>query len=271
MNVFATIWDKFLVPSGSSTGLSKSSEALSPQRQLRCDTSESASLASGFNQLSFLNFMKVFGSKASHVPKSLGIVIVKPTSTTVPKLSHAEEALLPSKPRASAPQASCFSSKRNSTRPPQPQFTQNLEKRSTVREVRAPKTGLSLLPYRARAQEAGPQEVCIRVEAVSLNFFDVIHSMKAMPQKVAGRRLLYDPSSQQGVGGDFAGVVTAVGAAVLPATAQPGDEVFGVSQGALANHILGPMPLSALKPTGLLPLLQCLPLGPHSFSTGKTC
>ncbi|CAE8596981.1 unnamed protein product [Polarella glacialis] len=89
-----------------------------------------------------------------------------------------------------------------------------------------------------------PEEVCVRVEAVALNFFDVVAVMGAMPSHVAGHRLACSEGGL-GVGSDFAGLVTGVGA---PFSQQGdgrlrlrlGDEVFGVAPpgpGALSTYL----------------------------------
>jgi len=81
--------------------------------------------------------------------------------------------------------------------------------------------------------DVGEGEVLVRVHAASVNPVDW-HGLTGTPylvHLVGGLRRPRNPR----IGGDFAGVVEAVGSAVT--RFQPGDEVFGVRHGALAEYV----------------------------------
>ena len=79
----------------------------------------------------------------------------------------------------------------------------------------------------------GEAEVLVRVEAASVNPVDW-HGLTGTPYLVHLVGGLRKPKNPR-IGGDFAGVVEAVGSAVT--RFQPGDEVFGVRHGALAEYV----------------------------------
>lgn len=105
---------------------------------------------------------------------------------------------------------------------------------------------LGLVP--AERRSPAPHEVEIQVRAVGLNFRDVLNALG----------MLKDYTAQMGIataadlpfGGECAGVVTAVGAAVTHV--QVGDAVIAAQTiGSLASHVVVPADFVVLKPSNL--------------------
>ena len=93
----------------------------------------------------------------------------------------------------------------------------------------------------------GDGEVLVAVRAVSINPLDV-HLMKGRPLIARLAFGLFKPKlGRPGV--DLAGIVEAVGAGVT--RFRPGDAVFGVSRGALADHVCTTEARLAAKPACL--------------------
>lgn len=96
----------------------------------------------------------------------------------------------------------------------------------------------------------GPGELLVRVRAASVNARDW-HVMRGEPRlarldrSVFGRRGPREPIR----GTDFAGTVEAVGQGVTDW--QPGREVFGEADGALAEYVVAPVSVVAPMPAGL--------------------
>ena len=82
---------------------------------------------------------------------------------------------------------------------------------------------------------AGEQDVLVRVVASSINSGDwrVVYSSPFFIRFIAGIRRPRDPA----LGGDVAGVVETIGS--QKTDLQPGDEVFGIRSGALAEYVAG--------------------------------
>jgi NADPH:quinone reductase-like Zn-dependent oxidoreductase len=98
--------------------------------------------------------------------------------------------------------------------------------------------------------EPGPGKLLVRVRAVSVNARDW-HLLRGEPRlarldrSTFGRRGPREPIR----GTDFAGIVESVGAGVTGW--RPGQEVFGESEGALAEYVAAPIGVVAAKPPGL--------------------
>src|SRR5437763_1983129 len=93
----------------------------------------------------------------------------------------------------------------------------------------------------------GEGEVLVRVRAASINPVEW-HFVRGEPlliRLIAGLRAPKDPK----VGGDFAGVVDAVGPGVTGVAA--GDEVFGTAAGALAEFACAKADRIAHKPSDM--------------------
>jgi NADPH:quinone reductase-like Zn-dependent oxidoreductase/NAD(P)-dependent dehydrogenase (short-subunit alcohol dehydrogenase family)/acyl carrier protein len=88
----------------------------------------------------------------------------------------------------------------------------------------------------------GPGEVEIQVQAAALNFRDVLVAMGLYPT---------EDGSLPPLGGDCAGVVTAVGDGVDHL--KPGDRVFTLAIGAFTTFVTTPADLVALIPDGMSP------------------
>ena len=93
---------------------------------------------------------------------------------------------------------------------------------------------LAVRPQVRRAPAAGQVE--IEVRSAGLNFRDVLNAMQMR-------------TDAEGLGGEAAGVVTAVGAGVT--TIRPGDAVIAVAPATLASYVLAPQELVVPKPLGL--------------------
>lgn len=92
-----------------------------------------------------------------------------------------------------------------------------------------------------------PDRVLVRVKAASVNPYDW-HFMRGKPLLVRFFAGLFKPKNN-GLGADFSGVVEAVGANVTQVN--PGDEIFGESQGAFAEFVTAAAKSIALKPANL--------------------
>jgi phthiocerol/phenolphthiocerol synthesis type-I polyketide synthase C len=92
----------------------------------------------------------------------------------------------------------------------------------------------------------GPGEVEIEVEAVSLNFIDVMKALDVYPDPAAGAG---------GLGLECAGTVVAVGAGVQRVA--PGDVVIGCGVGLLGTHAVVDARHVSPVPPGLDPLRAC--------------
>ncbi len=105
-----------------------------------------------------------------------------------------------------------------------------------------------LLEYRDIPKPTpAPGEVLIRTHAASLHAGDCM-CVLGSPMVVRAATGVLRPKNQV-PGFDVAGVVESVGKGVV--LFQPGDEVFGVSEGACATHAIAKDNRLALKPRGL--------------------
>jgi acyl transferase domain-containing protein/protein-L-isoaspartate O-methyltransferase len=103
---------------------------------------------------------------------------------------------------------------------------------------------LAFRPLDRRAPGAG--EVEVEVHVTGLNFRDVLIALGQYPEPDAP------------LGGEFAGVITRVGAGVNGVA--PGDVVLGIGQGAFSSHVTTRAELVARKPAGLtLPQAATVP------------
>ena len=92
------------------------------------------------------------------------------------------------------------------------------------------------------------QEVLVKVHAASIN---ALEWRRFTLPKVVVRLMgggLREPKDKS-IGADFAGRVEAVGAAVTQF--KPGDEVYGIRRGSLAEYVCAPEKYTALKPTNV--------------------
>jgi myxalamid-type polyketide synthase MxaC len=95
----------------------------------------------------------------------------------------------------------------------------------------------------------GPGEVELRVRAVGLNFRDVLNAMGLYPGAEAGpvtAETYQRPGDPGPLGGDCAGIITAVGEGVEHLTV--GDQAFGIQGGCLKGYVTGPALLLEQKP-----------------------
>ncbi len=83
----------------------------------------------------------------------------------------------------------------------------------------------------------GPHEIAVEVKAAGLNFRDVLNAMGLYPG---------DPGP---LGGECAGIVTAVGSDVT--VFKQGDQVLGLAPGCFASHAVGSAELFTLMPSNL--------------------
>jgi NADPH:quinone reductase-like Zn-dependent oxidoreductase len=88
-------------------------------------------------------------------------------------------------------------------------------------------------------------ELLVRVRAASLNFIDATVRGQLLVRFIFGLR----KPEFTGFGRDFAGVVEAVGKNVTQY--KPGDEVFGVKSGAVAEYVCARKDRVVLKPTNI--------------------
>ncbi|PWW63392.1 acyl transferase domain-containing protein [Actinokineospora spheciospongiae] len=116
-----------------------------------------------------------------------------------------------------------------------------------LRDLPPPPAGDGSAPYRLIARDAGPSyelawvamdmpepaagEVLIEVRAAGINYRDALLAVGMLPGWVVEAGM-----TGMRLGGECAGVVTAVGPGV--ARVRPGDEVFGSAPGAFASHVL---------------------------------
>ncbi|HLS56240.1 MAG TPA: SDR family NAD(P)-dependent oxidoreductase [Zeimonas sp.] len=112
---------------------------------------------------------------------------------------------------------------------------------------------LGLTPYAAAAPRRG--EVRIEVQAAGLNFRDVLRALG----------MVSGPA--EALGGECAGVVTAVGEDVTGF--EPGDSVFALAFGSLGTSVCVPQQFVAQRPSGLSPVLAAaLPIACLTASYG---
>ena len=95
----------------------------------------------------------------------------------------------------------------------------------------------SIVLKRNQSRELGPQQVEVAVRAASVNFRDIVLGMGAVAEDGIDNSLL---------GSDFAGTVTRCGDAV--GHLRPGDEVFGITQGAFASYAVMHSALAVPRP-----------------------
>ena len=93
---------------------------------------------------------------------------------------------------------------------------------------------------RNAGRNPAPNEVEVAIHAASLNFRDIVVGMGAVEESGIDNSLL---------GSDFAGVITRCGAAVRHL--RPGDDVFGITQGAFASYAVTYAALAVPKPSRL--------------------
>ena len=106
-----------------------------------------------------------------------------------------------------------------------------------------------------KRRSPGPQEVEIAVEAVGLNFKDVLSVLGLYPG---------DPGP---LGGECAGRVTAVGSGVTHVS--PGDDVLAVAGGSFASHVVARADLVQARPSGMSAEEGCS--FPIAFLTADFC
>jgi NADPH:quinone reductase-like Zn-dependent oxidoreductase len=101
----------------------------------------------------------------------------------------------------------------------------------------------------AEVEKPAPEdgEVLVKIGAAAVNPLDW-HYMRGTPYPMRLMAGLRRPKLQR-LGADLAGRVEAVGRGVT--RFKPGDEVFGVRQGAFAEYVCAPEDKLALKPAGL--------------------
>ncbi|MFI6768214.1 SDR family NAD(P)-dependent oxidoreductase [Streptomyces sp. NPDC050355] len=114
-------------------------------------------------------------------------------------------------------------------------------------QMRAPGRAYQLAWVSAEAPRPGPDEILVRVHAAALNYRDVLQSLGLIPlsvPKVGGT-----PGTEQALGMECAGVVTAVGPRVTGFAT--GDRVFGFGTGMLASHATVQTALAGHIPQGM--------------------
>jgi NADPH:quinone reductase-like Zn-dependent oxidoreductase len=122
----------------------------------------------------------------------------------------------------------------------------NTEMRAAVRDRYGP---VSVVQVREIATPAiGDAEVLVRVRAAGLDR-GVWHLMTGTPYPLRLAGFGFRAPKNPVLGGDFAGVVEAVGKSVT--RFQPGDEVFGVAAGTFAEYVRVPEDKLAPKPANL--------------------
>jgi NADPH:quinone reductase-like Zn-dependent oxidoreductase len=123
----------------------------------------------------------------------------------------------------------------------------NAPERTMKAVVRARYGSPDVLQFK-EVEQPVPQddEVLVRVHAASVNASDW-HAMRGKPIRTL-RGGLRKPKRQR-LGGDLAGRVEAVGAAVT--RFQVGDDVFGIARGAFAEYVCASEQLLARKPAEL--------------------
>src|SRR5881392_2769409 len=84
-------------------------------------------------------------------------------------------------------------------------------------------------------------EVLVSVRAAGLNILDWYLFRSVISRLIPGKR------KPKRIGRDFAGVVEAVGMNVT--RFKPGDEIFGLTRGALAEYVCASERLLAIKPS----------------------
>ncbi|PSR19688.1 beta-ketoacyl synthase [filamentous cyanobacterium CCP3] len=105
---------------------------------------------------------------------------------------------------------------------------------------------LHCVPLQRRQLE--PHEVEIQVQAVGLNFRDVLNALGALREYTAAMGVT--DTADLPFGGECSGVVTAVGADVSHLTV--GDAVIATQTiGSLSSHVIVPAPFVVLKPAAL--------------------
>ncbi|MFB9908937.1 SDR family NAD(P)-dependent oxidoreductase [Allokutzneria oryzae] len=120
----------------------------------------------------------------------------------------------------------------------------------------------SSTPYRLVARDAGPSyelawvamdmprpasgQLLVEVRAVGINYRDALLAVGMLPGWVVESGM-----SGMSLGGECAGVVTAVGPGVT--RFRPGDQVFGSAPGAFASHVLVDENMVALVSPGVAP------------------